>query len=78
MIKLIPKSKKGHGIIVFCNTCKTSVSDAKKCNHKDKYVYKADFKFKNKRITRVLKSTDINQAIVELPLLRVTLRQSPI
>ncbi|HZH70839.1 MAG TPA: hypothetical protein VFD80_10340 [Flavobacteriaceae bacterium] len=76
MIQLVPRSKNGHGIFVFCNTCRTSISSSNKCKHKEKWVYKADFRINNKRRTRVLQSKSINQAIVELASIKLNIEQN--
>lgn len=66
MIKLIPNSKKGNGIFVFCYKCNTSVTHSRKCNHKSRWVYKTDVRIAGKRVSKCLKASDFNSALVEL------------
>lgn len=65
MVKLIPHTKQGHGLMVFCNKCKKRQS-ANHCIHQDKWKYKTDFKIEGKRYAKVLQSNNYEDALQEL------------
>ncbi len=73
----IPPSKQGHtGLTVYCNRCKATVTDIcketgqplKKCRFGDRHKFKVILYLPNKqnnRITRILKTRDVYEAIQE-------------
>ncbi len=63
---MVPENKKWHGLIVFCNECKKSQTAKNHCGHKNRWVYKTDFKFERKRYSKVLKSDNLQDAFSEL------------
>lgn len=70
----IPPSKKWKGLTVFCNRCKSSVKDIcresgksiDKCRYGDKHIFKVIIHkqgTRNDRLTKVLPTRDVNEAI---------------
>jgi len=73
---LIPESKKWKGLVVYCNKCKTNVSEIckvsgkplKQCPNGDKHVFKVYIHVpgtNNQRRTKKLETRDINEAIIQ-------------